>query len=295
VKPADRIQISDLIAKYTLEPLIRDVYVEGDRDQSFFNWLIPKMGLPSDVSVLPIRAIDVPRHLVQSHAFTRTGEHEELITLALELNRSLASYPPHVTCVADAEFDHLLSRPRQATGLVYTDGSSLEAYAYRAEVVTKFLSLLAPFPFDANHVLQQIGPVLQERFLIRAANEQLGWEMSWLEKLGTAKVNKDSGTLEFDSAAFIHAYLQKNARFSEEQRFRKCLETLRTRVTHPTWASLCGHDYAAILAHFIRPFLPPGLRDFRSGAFCERSLMMCLEAADISREPMFAALRARLA
>jgi hypothetical protein len=42
MSPDDRRTIEELIARYELEPTLRDIYVEGYTDALFFRWFLQK-------------------------------------------------------------------------------------------------------------------------------------------------------------------------------------------------------------------------------------------------------------
>jgi len=56
----DRHKVEELVALYELEPTIRDVYVEGETDEAFFEWFLAQTA-PGRVEVKGIDSVEVPR------------------------------------------------------------------------------------------------------------------------------------------------------------------------------------------------------------------------------------------
>jgi hypothetical protein len=54
-----RRSISELITRYTFEPTLRDLYVEGERDRFMLGWMFQGVHCPN-VRVYGIETVDVP-------------------------------------------------------------------------------------------------------------------------------------------------------------------------------------------------------------------------------------------
>ncbi len=97
--------IDELVARYELEPELRDIYVEGHLDRSIIDWFLSRKNI-SDVKVYEIDTIEVPAELVEEKSVA-TGNKGRVIALCCELQdrirRTLS-----VMCVIDRDFDHIL-------------------------------------------------------------------------------------------------------------------------------------------------------------------------------------------
>jgi hypothetical protein len=97
--------IKDLVARYTLEPTLRDVYVEGRFDQRILRLFFREAGCDKP-SINVIDFVHIPEQLLTKYQATR-GEKTELLALASEIH-SILGDTQGFTAVVDADFDRLL-------------------------------------------------------------------------------------------------------------------------------------------------------------------------------------------
>jgi hypothetical protein len=291
---AARFKIDELAAQYALHPESRDVYVEGETDKSFLNWLLREKHLGSSVAVYPIDAVDVPAASVDACGEKR-GEKGEVVTLALELERRLPGGHRHVTCFADADYSYVLRSVRLTPLLVYTDGTCLEMYACNETTLDKFLQVtLGGFRYSADHVWRMLTPIMVSRFLARATNESLGWGMTWSDSLSGVNV-KDDGRVEFDTNGFLNQYLIQNGRIGSRVEFMAEYDTLRQRIGTDIRQYIHCDDFAAILSHFVRRWLKKPLKNrFNAAEAVAAAMKGCLEVSRLVAEPAFGTLLSRL-
>jgi hypothetical protein len=119
----NRWSISELIARYELEPELIDVFVEGTFDREVLAQSVPRTrGGPA---FYEIDTVDVKPALLAKHGLT-SGNKQRVIALA----RELATLPAEakVICLVDRDLDHwfgeLLSTPR----LKWTRYCSIESH-----------------------------------------------------------------------------------------------------------------------------------------------------------------------
>jgi hypothetical protein len=94
-----RRSISELVARYRFHPEFRDLFVEGDRDVSVFDWFLSRIPT-SRAAVYPINAIEVTRTIRQEMGVTEGGNKGRAIALALKLDREL---PPECRSVLSTQ------------------------------------------------------------------------------------------------------------------------------------------------------------------------------------------------
>jgi hypothetical protein len=203
-----RRQIEEIIALHGREPSLREVVVEGASDKRFFEWFLGGNGLP-DIPVFEVSTIEVPSVLVAGMGLD-DGNRGRVITLAAAL---AAGGPARgVTCVADADFDWLLNVRSDCPVLLLTDFACLEAYAFNINAIQKIIKLvLDGLDKDAQTVLEQIAGLLQELFLLRAANHvaKLGLDFQGPNASGFSKsVRLTESGLAFDADKYLRVLLQ---------------------------------------------------------------------------------------
>ena len=99
-----RREIGELVQRYTLEPTLKDVFVEGVLDASVLHWYLRESG-KSEVIVYEISTVNVPSAILAKHGLT-SGEKQRVLALAKELLIYLVNCP--VLCVVDADLDRVL-------------------------------------------------------------------------------------------------------------------------------------------------------------------------------------------
>src|ERR1700757_3030824 len=81
-------QIADLISLYTLEPRIRDVFVEGPTDQRILSWFFSET--KQDLGgVHEVDSVNVPADVVRNYGMDTSSKGCRQIALANELERGL--------------------------------------------------------------------------------------------------------------------------------------------------------------------------------------------------------------
>jgi len=295
VNPPDRYNISELAAQYAHHPDLRDIYVEGRQDKVFFEWFLSEMGISHGTVVYESKAVEVGAEVLAKHGISNGSERTRLIALSQELSSLLENGHEHLMFVVDADFDYILGSFVSCELLFYTDGASLESYFVSPCAIRKFFQLaLRGFSLDAEAVILQVLPVLTQIFLIRAANERLGWHMSWLPFAGSCSADA-TGSLSFTRADFIRNYLGKNGRAASLQEFVTTYDELETRLGHDARQFMRGHDFAELLSIVIRRHLHHDQRNFRDANVIEAVLFTSLEARAIQVEPLFQNMANRMA
>ena len=96
-------KINELVARYTLEPGIRDIYVEGRFDKDVIQWYVQRLGY-RDVRVFEIGLVDVAGEILQKYGL-RPGEKSRTIALAEELANQLGNDMRQATAVVGSDCD----------------------------------------------------------------------------------------------------------------------------------------------------------------------------------------------
>src|SRR5258708_8021075 len=181
--------IPELIERYRLEPTIRDVFVEGRADASVIKRFLRSTDL-RNVVVYEISTLEIPSPDLLT-AKLPNGVRGRVVYVALELEKQLSQNLKAATCVADRDYDKILNRSYQSSFLLLSDYSCIEMYAYNAEALSNLLSAVAPaLEPTSEQILEQLTPLLQSLFAIRAANIKLGLNMRWLSSFSDdCKIN----------------------------------------------------------------------------------------------------------
>ena len=322
--------LDELVARYELEPDLRDIYVEGKTDKLFLEWFLRNRGI-EDIAVYEIETVDISAdklfepQLKDNKWFLinrsiediavyeietvdisaerlfelqlKDNNRSRVITLALYLQDKFSETTPHVICIADKDFDWLFDITYQCNLLFFTDYSCLEMYLFNETVLNKFLLLsLRISELRAIDILNQLSKVLEDLFLIRAAKESLNINITMLDHFGKCcNWNKAKTEFQFDIETYIEKYLNKCSMRLEKSIFVAKIEELRIKAKEleDTRYKIHGHDFTELLYLYIKDFLRRELKSYNAEILAG-TLLGSIDAEELSKETMFQSLLIRL-
>jgi len=278
--------IEELVALHSLEPSLKDIYVEGTRDRELVMWVLDGHHI-SDIAVYPIDIVDVDADTVKSHGLDVGSNRSRVIALSAELAKQL-SPECCVVCVADRDHEDYLPSTVRNPFLEFTDYNATELYLLRHSTIRKLISLvLSGFPLSPGQLTAQIVPILETLYVLRLANQMLTWHMAWVDFARYVQVDD---SITFKSDAFCKAYLVANGKWSRKATFQKKVEEGRSMLKEDPRFRIRGHDMTQLLYHVAKKLRPR--RKFGDVATFEGAFMGCLELSELSRERLFARLLA---
>ena len=282
-----RRSIDDLLARYRLEPRLRDLYVEGVADRALYSWYLDGIGI-SSVAVYPIEAVDVNSVALCLHGFDG-GHRNRVLALALELDRGFSDVLSGVRCIADSDYDFLVGRSCCSGHLLYTDYTSVELYAWDQSCLQKvFMLTFRGSQADLLQFWNSASIVLREGFLLRAANNLLKWEMRLPRLISCCEVS--GSTIKFDWADYLGRLLQSAGRWHDRERFVRVVERLRLKEVADVRQCMSGEDFLELLGWYCRKRW--GWDGYRRDARSARALLFpSVELSALSSENLFMALQ----
>ena len=289
--------LDELVARYVLEPDLRDIYVEGKTDKLFLEWFLRNRGI-QNIVVYEIETVDISAEKLFELQL-KDNNRSRVITLALYLQDKFPETTPHVICIADKDFDWLFDIIYQCDLLFFTDYSclELEMYLFNETVLNKVLLLsLRISELTAINILNQLSKVLEDLFLIRAAKESLNINIAMLDNFGKCcNWNKAKTEFQFDIEKYIDKYLDKCSMRSEKSIFVAKIEELRIKAKEleDTRYKIHGHDFTELLYLYIKDFLRKELNSYNA-AILAGTLLGSIDAEELCKETMFQSLLIRL-
>ncbi|MCF2150555.1 hypothetical protein IQ276_029845 [Desmonostoc muscorum LEGE 12446] len=286
--------LDELVTRYELEPYLCDIYVEGRTDKLLIEWFLDHKE-HQDFAVYEIDTVEIPAQLLFQLGL-KDNNRSRVIALALYIYDKFSETSLHITCIADKDFDWIFSKEYQCDLLLFTDYSCLEMYLFNEVVLDKCLRLgLRLSQPKAREVLNQVSRVLEDLFLIRATNEALELNMTWLEKFGDCcKLDKNNNQIQFEFKSFITKYLNSNNKRSQESKFITKLEELRAKELIDIRYKIHGHDFTELLYWYIRPYLRKEIKSSYNSEILAGNLLTCIDAEKLSQEGLFQRLLARI-
>jgi hypothetical protein len=282
-----RRRLEEILARYELEPSLKDLYVEGSNDCSLVRWFLQKKG-KRDIHVYQIDTVELPSNLFQKSKLNEGSNHNKIILLSEILSGRFSSRKLKVRCIADADYDRYLKICRQNYLLDYTDYTCMEMYLFNNVCIGKFLNfVLSNFPISAQKLVLQLSTILQRIFLMRLANEKLIWNMSCVDLKGYTSWN--GKRIKFDEKQFLRSYLMKNRKISKIDDFQATVKEFEGQLQSDVRHNISGHDFTYL---FFLTLKREGSHrfGFREVNTFEKALCGFAELDDIKNEELFVKL-----
>lgn len=281
-------EIAEMISLYSLEPRIRDVFVEGPTDQRILSWFLHESKQDA-TGVHEVDSVNIPADLVHNYGMDATSKRCRQIALAKELERALGQRDTRVSVLIDSDFDFLLGNIQTCTLIISTDYANMEMYFYNIQGLGKLLTLLiGNFPKRPKTVLGEITEPLQELFLVRLTSSVLGWA------LGTVRLERccaiANGRLRFDRDLYIRRVLISGGKANQSAEFLATLERHRCLLKSDPRFQIHGHDFIELLAWYIRNHGRPNSDAQTLG----KTWPLCLDLNDMRRQNLFQSILERV-
>jgi hypothetical protein len=275
--------LEEIKAKYTLEPYLKDIYVEASSDQAILKWFFNSLGF-YDVQVFCIDLVNIPETIFVKYNL-RLNSNQSLV---IALSEELSIIPKHMAkCLADADFDRYLKLLRKNSVLKYTDYTSMEMYFLNNDHIKKFSILELGYKLTLeSKLLRNILATLKCLFVYRLANLSLGWKLVWINKIDDYIEVKKDGVI-FNSSKFLDNYLLPRKKHKEI--FLKKVKEISDNLDTDIRNNIRGHDFTDMLykvSHRIK-----GMKRFRHFDDFEKALIGPIELSFIESEPLFVDLK----
>jgi hypothetical protein len=259
--------IEEIIARYELEPMLRDIYVEGMFDQEVVSRCLRHADKPDRI-VYQVDVVEVPVELLKKYGMT-DGNKQRVVTLARALGEVIAN--PSYRCLVDRDLDHWFGALDEIPGLVWTEYCATELYFFTDEILRDLLVVAARSKIeDWGKFTTSLIEALSALYAMRLADHELQWTMAWLspEKHVKAKGSR----IDFASTEYIARLLMKNRRSASAAEFESSFSKWRKRLSGDPRSFIRGHDLIEILCWVIRAFR--GLKELASEVAVERILLL---------------------
>ena len=247
---APRFPLADLITEYLLHGERKHLYVEGQEDRAVLHWFLG-CSLGDNTGLFSIDEVEITPEKLNENGLSN-GQRNRLLVLARELDKALPENNNPVLCIVDADFDYVLGRVENNRFLAYTDGTSLDMYAFTESALERVVRLgLRESYAEPGKIIEALFVVLKDIFLTRATNESLEMGLEWLPFSRRCKIQSD-GTILFDGNRFVREYLGKNGALDKLDYFTCRKKELAKKDVHPENRLIRGHDFGELLTRYLR-------------------------------------------
>lgn len=272
-----RWSISELIARYELEPDLDDVFVEGALDCEL---LAHAFADPrTRRTFYEIDAVDVPVAVLATHGLS-SGNKQRVLALSNELAR--LPRDAKVLCLADRDLDHWFGELSTTARLRWTVFCSIENHFLTRDTVSDVLVTTGRTRLgDADQFWVSLSDCLRLLFALRLADREMALALQWVSL--RKYLARDGDAVVFRAAKYVLALLNRNGQTSRQREFTAAYHAWLTRLDCDIRLASRGHDYTELLAWAVMAF--GGQREFASTAAIERLfVLLARSVATLSTE-----------
>lgn len=193
-----------IAASYKIDPQRRELYVEGQRDRLFIQWLTEGARSP-DARIVEARFVDSPTAL--------GGERGRLVAFG----KSVEHLQLAIRIWLDADHDRIENEV-VGSNIYLTDFRDLEGYFLREDCFTKFVMLgLAKDSPEGAGLLAQVLRESRRIGLLRIVSHRMGLALPFQDTEITRYMAWRAGTLSVDFDRLLNALMQ-SAGIPQKQR-----------------------------------------------------------------------------
>ncbi|MFQ2027801.1 hypothetical protein ACK333_02755 [Aeromonas veronii] len=244
--------IDEIIAIYDLETSVKDIYVEGNRDKSFFQWIIGT-GIDSRSEIYSADDICVPDEILCKYGLHHGSNRNKIIATSLAIADSLPNCN-NAIFIVDKDYTSYLKENISSPLLRFTDYNSLELYSLNECVIRKLMALVyGRFTSTLPSFYYEMQQILKSLYAIRLTSIMLEWNLTWLDFDKYIKVNQ---SVDFNEDKYIEAYLNKNSKLGEKKCFYDELIRIKASLDSDSRMSCRGHDFTALLMYIMNKKYP---------------------------------------
>lgn len=258
--------ISELQARYELEPQLADVFVEGTFDREVLSHAFGGAGRPH--VFYEIDVVNVPASTLTKYGLT-SGNKQRVIALSRELN----AVPPdaQVVCLADRDLDHWFGPLEQSRRLQWTLYCSIEGHFLTTEVMRDILVTTGRARIKKlDDFIESMYGALKSLYCLRLADREIGLAMKWVALKKYLSRNGDS--IVFDTERYITALLNANTNHAIKGDFANSYTGWTQKLDCETRSASRGHDYCDLIAWAMTEF--DGQKEFGTTIAVERLFVL---------------------
>lgn len=277
--------INEVIALYTLESALKDIYVEGPLDRCVYNNYIQSNKL--SVNCLLIDSVDFTEVSSEYIESLDPKANKDKIIL---LSRVLSSMKTEakIACVADSDLDKYTIGIETNEFLWRTDFSCLESYYYDGSILDRFLTFcFQNMSFNGAHIVDELAPVLKFFYALRIARFVIDKSLILPSVSKMVDIDKKKGKVNWDKKHILDVVYKNNkikdahVRSVFDSKVNQYLDEVKEADIRYT---INGHDFVDLLYHFLNCI--KNTNNYKVDNF-HRTLLLGGESADFHQYQLF--------
>ena len=262
--------VSDLKVLYSLEPTLKDIFVEGNFDKEIIDQYI-KFRSIEGVKTYNIDSVEVSDQMVLISEGS-LGQKQRVIYLMKLLVDIKELY---LFGIVDKDFDDWLKTSVNLPNLKYTSYNSLELHFFSNEFVRDILKMTKARINNSDSFFLSFCEVLKTFYSLRIASVSTKLHLKFVPWDKSLTLTNDKILFDFNS--FITKLLISNGKIGEKEKFSGAFRYWLDKFTgNDPRHYVHGHDFIALLSWSI--IKAKGLRSLSSEEALERLLVFRPEA-----------------
>lgn len=261
-----RWSIEELQARYSLEPELNDIFVEGQYDKEILSLVFANS--PRRETFYEIDVVEVPSSLLNELNLT-SGNKQRVIALAHKFEHLESTCK--VRCLVDRDMDHWFDQAIETRRLKWSLFCSIESHFITKELIRDIVIITAGARVDDfDSLSESLLLTLRQLYSLRLADKSLDLNLRWLP---TKKYfSRNEQRVIFDKERYVSAVLDCNSQRRRQSEFWKATEKWQDVFQCDVRLAAHGHDYTKLLAWVIKEFR--GHRSFDEDGAIERLFVL---------------------
>ena len=241
-------KLSEVILLYTLEPDLKDIYVEGITDKLCYSSAIDCQYL----KIIEIDSIDFSE-LYDSLPELKRNNRRKLIELSKQFDSAFGLKLSNISCIVDTDFDFFSTDVVWNCYLKYTDYTSLEMYFFNENTLDKLFSkILHGFPITTARIIEELSKVLVELFFLRLSirnclGEEIYSHINIIDVKNSISIDRRNGIIIFEVEQHIHKILNTNGLLNRKCEVLEHFKILKSKSFPDNRFQIRGHDFIHLL------------------------------------------------
>lgn len=258
--------VDELIARYELEPELKDVYVEGSFDCELLHshFRAPEY---NGITFYEVDTVHIPADAIIAQGLTE-GQKQRLIVMARALSKLTRS---KCRFIVDRDLDHWLDITEDTNRLVWTRYTSIDAYYFSDAFAHEFLIRTAKCKISSlREYMDSLASTLSVLYAMRLADASLCLSLSWIS-IDKCLSRRDNRII-FDRDEYSRRLLNANGHGKRLDEFAKSTRAWERKFSGDCRHFIRGHDFVYLLAYTVNKF--GGVAEFSSTTAIERILIL---------------------
>lgn len=279
-------KLDEIIAIYSLEDELVDIYVEGPTDKFIIENYCEYKKIGN--TVIEIDTIDLSSIQEEFDDLNLKSNKDKLIALSRILAKNETK--SNVSCVVDRDFDGIIKELENNNHLIYTDYSCIESYLVCKKHIEKITTIgIRNFPYQSEFIINEISKVLCGLFILRMINHEFKLNHNFPRIDNNMHINRATGLCSFDFDNYLEIYITTNRLIGLKKEILEFVQKVTNILDPDIRFNMNGHDFIEVLFNYINKV--KNTPNFRFENF-ERALLLAVQPNYLDEYNLFKELSA---